>query len=75
MSAKEELIKKVLIIDDSREKQGRAFKTKEKVQKQIPIYEKFKRKDRLLLIFLLYLSLILIFMILPIALGVITQDL
>ena len=75
MSAKKELIDNTIILNHLNENGKRIAKIKEEDYREKRYFKKIKRKYRLMLTFLFFLSIILIFMILPMVIGVITQDL
>lgn len=73
MSVKEEIIDKSIIIKDLKENSKRKIETKDKNESKGWIFKKLKRKYRLVLTFLFFLSIIIIFMILPMVIAAITQ--
>jgi len=70
MSVKEEIIEKVMIYEDSEEQNIENDFTDEKKK----LLGKVKRKYRLMIIFVFFLSLILIFMIFPMLIAVFLQN-
>ena len=75
MSVKEEIIDKTIIIQDLKDKGHNTIKLLEEDESEKRFFRKIKRKYRLMLAFLFFLSIILIFMILPMVIGAITQGL
>lgn len=75
MSVKEDLIDKTIVVKDLK---GNGIKGKEQKledESEPRFFKKLKRKYRLMLTFLFFLSIILIFMILPMVIGAIAQGL
>jgi maltodextrin utilization protein YvdJ len=75
MSVKEEIIEKAMLIRDSRKDRKRYVKIKEDADTEKGVSKKLKRKYRTMLTLLLFLSIILIFMILPMVIAAFTQNL
>jgi len=70
MSVKKEIIEKVMIQEDTEEKNIKNDVTNEKKK----LLGKVKRKYRLMIIFVFFLALILIFMIFPMLIAVFLQN-
>ena len=75
MSAREEIIEKTMILQDLEDKEQNPTKILEEHESEKRFFRKIKRKYRLMLAFLFFLSIILIFMILPMVIGAIAQGL
>jgi len=75
MNVKEEIIEKAIIIKDFKETGGIDLKSKENDDIEKGLFKKLKRKYKIILAFLFFLSIILIFMILPMVIAAITQGL
>ena len=73
MSIKEEKIEKTIVLRDLKEKKIIGKYDKVEDQNKPRFFKKLKRKYRLMLVFLFCLSLILIFMILPMVIGAFIQ--
>jgi len=75
MSVKEELIERTMLIRDLRDPGKRNKEIKEEDDTEKGSFKKIKHTYRIIFTFLFFLSIILIFMILPIVIAAITQDL
>ncbi len=75
MSVKEEIIDKTIVIKDLKENGINGKEQKLEDESEPRFFKKLKRKYRLMLTFLFFLSAILIFMILPMVIGAIAQGL
>ena len=75
MSVKEEIIDKAIVIKDLKRNRQNTIKIIEEDESEKRFFKKVKRKYRLMLTFVLVLSIILIFMILPMVIGAIAQGL
>ena len=75
MSVKEEIIDKAIVIKDLKRNRQNIIKIIEEDESEKRFFKKAKRKYRLMLTFVLVLSIILIFMILPMVIGAIAQGL
>ena len=74
MSVKEEIIDRTIVIKDLKENGINGKEQKLEDENEPRFFKKLKRKYRLMLTFLFFLSIILIFMILPMVIAAITQD-
>jgi len=75
MSVKEEILEKSVIIRYLKETGKAKLKSKEEDDTEKGLFKKVKRTYRIIFTFLFFLSIILIFMILPMVIAAITQDL
>ncbi|NVM35162.1 MAG: hypothetical protein HWN81_06170 [Candidatus Lokiarchaeota archaeon] len=75
MSVEEVIIDKTIVIKSLKQNHQNTIKIIEEDEHEKRIFTKIKRKYRLMLAFLFFLSIILIFMILPMVIGAITQGL
>ena len=73
MSVKEEIIDKIIVIKDLKENGINGKEQKLEVESKPRFFKKLKRKYRLMLVFLFFLSAIFIFMILPMVIAAIAQ--
>ncbi len=73
MSIKEEIIDKTIVLRDFKQNEMIGKNNKVEDEKKPRFFKKLKRKYRLMLAFLFFLSLILIFMILPMVIGAFVQ--
>ncbi len=74
MSVKEEIIEKIINFEDLEEKNTINLATEESKQDQKKFLDRIKRKYRIMLIFLVCLSLILLIMIFPVIIVVFIQN-
>ena len=73
MSVKEDIIDKTIVIKDLKENGINGKEIKLEVESKPRFFKKLKRKYRLMLVFLFFLSAIFIFMILPMVIGAIAE--
>ena len=73
MSAKEKIIDRAIVINDFKHNHQNDLNIVDKDDRESRFFRRLKRKYRLALAFLFFLSLLLIFMILPMVIGAIAQ--
>ncbi|MFW9999637.1 MAG: hypothetical protein ACFE9Q_00275 [Candidatus Hodarchaeota archaeon] len=75
MNVKEEIIEKTIIIKDFKETSGRNLKSKENDNIEKRLFEKVKRNYKIILAFLFFISIIVLFMIVPMVIAAVSQGL